>query len=551
MENTVVASTTSQILNKNIVSENVEQDEEDRIAENSAQSSAEKPKSTRAIVYQFFEWVNETNQYKCSICEYVCCLVHVSMMIANYYSILMFCRKQYSVPKSGGTGSLNNHMNRKHKTIFDNAKNVKAVADGRTIPSSSAPLKITSEMFRHKIVMFMICSDQPFTLVEDEFFRDLINYCSSENKECQLFCAKTAKRSIEALYNENKLNKKEILENNDGKISFVIDCWTSSNQLAFQGVIARWINDNWELCQTVLDLTVLKGSHEGINIAAAFWNVLKEFCLCAKMLSVTTDNAFNMDTMFLELEKLASQCGISFDSKNYRVRCFAHIMNLSARSIIQSVGDGDVKEYPSDSESEDEDGENVKKRKDLPVIVKLRKGIVAIRRSPQRRELFFRQCVAAGIHPKIVIRDVRTRWNATHAMTERAKELKTPYDLTLRSIPKLRKYVLLDEEWEKIDELLAILAPFQEATVMLSNEHSPTISRIASVYQVLFNHLEKYTKAETRDTESVPSKRMKRNSIRMYPSWLVEAAQRGLDKLEKYYPTSDGLVYIVATGDSI
>lgn len=91
---------------------------------------------------------------------------------------------------------------------------------------------------------------------------------------------------------------------------------------------------------------------------------------------------------------------------------------------------------------------------------------------------------------------------------------------------------------------------FQEATVMLSNEHSPTISRIAVVYQELFNHLEKYVKNESHDIGLPPSKRAKRNDNRNYPTWLVEAAQRGFDKLEKYYPSSDGLVYIVGTGNS-
>lgn len=466
----------------------------------------------------------------------------------------MFHRKKYSIPKSGGTGSLNNHMNRKHKSAFDSEKKVKEVAalaeNGRTIPTHSAPLKITSEMFRHKVELFMICTDQPFTLVEDEFFRDLIDYCSSSNKECQLFCAKTAKRSIESLFGEYKLKMTDILISNNGKISFVIDCWTSSNQFAFQGVVARWINDEWELCSTVLDLTILKGSHAGVKIAEAFWNVVKDYNLCEKILSVTTDNASNMDTMFEELEKLALQCGITFDSKNYRVRCFAHIMNLSCKAMIQSVGDGDSTKYTSDSESGDEDEESASKAKELPVVVKLRKGIVGIRNSPQRRELFFRQCIVAGIASKIVIRDVRTRWNSTHAMIDRAKELREPYDLTLRSIPKLRKYVLADEEWEKIYELLKLLAPFEEATVMLSNEHSPTMSRIIAVYQGLFDHLEKYVKNDSSDTGLLPSKRIKRNETHMHPAWLVEAAQRGLDKLEKYYPTSDGLVYIVGTGNS-
>lgn len=442
-------------------------------------------------------------------------------------------------------------MNRNHKSVFDNEKKTKEETDaaesGRSV-TSHTPRVITSEIFRHKIVMFLICTDQPFTLVEDEFFRDLISYCSSDNKECKLFCAKTAKSDIKGLYDEYKDKMKACLENNEAKVSFVIDCWTSSNQLPFQGVVARWINDEWELCQTVLDLSILKGTHEGVNIAASFWDVVEDYNLCQKILSVTTDNAYNMDTMFVELERLALLSGVIFDSKNFRVRCFAHIMNLSCKAMIQSVGDGDAEKYSSDSEDDDE--ENTAKLKDLPVIAKLRKGVVGIRKSPQRREIFSRQCVAASIKPKVVIRDVRTRWNSTHAMLERAKELRQPYDLTLTSIPKLRKYSLLDEEWEKIYELINLLAPFQEATVMLSNEHSPTISRISGVYQELFNHLEKYTKSESGDTGLLPSKRAKRNDIQQYPVWLVDAAQRGLDKLEKYYPSSDGLVYIVGTGSS-
>ncbi|KAJ6644047.1 hypothetical protein Bhyg_09013, partial [Pseudolycoriella hygida] len=68
---------------------------------------------------------------------------------------------------------------------------------------------------------------------------------------------------------------------------------------------------------------------------------------------------------------------------------------------------------------------------------------------------------------------------------------RSKHNITLASIQKLRKYDLVDEDWEKIDKLIDLLSPFQEATVMLSNEHSPTISRIAGVYQELFNLLEK------------------------------------------------------------
>lgn len=213
--------------------------------------------------------------------------------------------------------------------------------------------------------------------------------------------------------------------------------------------------------------------------------------IAEKLMSVTTDNASNMDTMFDELEVIAQSSGMQFDSNNFRTRCFAHIMNLACKDIIQSVGDGDHIAYPSDDEN---DGDEEKRNsKELPVVAKLRKAVVAIRKSPQRREMFAKQCNVFGVKSKNLLRNVRTRFNSTLTMLERAKELKLPLDMTLNCISELRNFSLEDWEWEMVDELIKLLMPFREATIMLSNEHSPTLSRVTSVYQLLFDHLEAYT----------------------------------------------------------
>lgn len=78
----------------------------------------------------------------------------------------------------------------------------------------------------------------------------------------------------------------------------------------------------------VIDFTELLGSHKGINIAKSFWDVLIDYGIVEKLLSVTTDNASNMDTLFEEVERLAEDYGITFDSKNFRVRCFAQWRRL-------------------------------------------------------------------------------------------------------------------------------------------------------------------------------------------------------------------------------
>lgn len=210
--------------------------------------------------------------------------------------------------------------------------------------------------------------------------------------------------------------------------------------------------------------------------------------------------------------------------------------------MIKTVGDGDVDACPSDDEIDDEDSvrkENV--IKELPVVAKVRKGVVAIRISPQRREMFQRQCTVAGIVHKNLVRDVRTRFNSTLNMIERAKELSVPFEMTLNCIPELRKYVLSSDKWNMVDELITLLLPFREATIMLSNEHSPTLSRTSSVHQLLFSHLEKYS-------EEAPAQSKRSASYVQRPEWLLKAADNGWEKLKKYYPTSDGLVHIVATG---
>ena len=105
-----------------------------------------------------------------------------------------------------------------------------------------------------------------------------------------------------------------------GKISFIIDCWTSKNQWAFLGIIAQWIDTDWKLNSVVLDLKRLEGSHTGQNIAGAFIQSLNEFEILPKIGAVTTDNASNMDTFFVHLSsKLQEQVslGLRFCSLVY------------------------------------------------------------------------------------------------------------------------------------------------------------------------------------------------------------------------------------------
>lgn len=97
----------------------------------------------------------------------------------------------------------------------------------------------------------------------------------------------------------------------------------------------------------LLDMVEVAKSHSGLNLAVAFAAVLDDFGISEKvsfginqlgkhlpgtqMLSITCDNASNNDTMVDQLGQLVS----NFPGATNRTRCFAHIINLIAKTIIR------------------------------------------------------------------------------------------------------------------------------------------------------------------------------------------------------------------------
>lgn len=395
-----------------------------------------------------------------------------------------------------------------------------------------------------KLIKFMITSVQPFTLVEEEEFREYVMFLSQGSKLTELPSARTVRRRVAEQFKEYKGNLTQEMTSNDSKISCVIDCWTSANQIPFQGVVATWISKDWELKTRLIDLTHLPGSHTGANIAESFSSVLEEYGIWNKLLAVTTDNASNMDTMFKKLDKYAEGKDSLFNSKDLRIRCLAHIINLACKDIINAVSASSTKDLSeeqddlSDGSEPDEDKCAGNSKQNNCFLVRLRRSIEKIRGSPQRRSIFRKQCEDMNIKPKELLLDVSTRWNSTLAMLCRVQELKEPWRRTIQKIPKLRRYLINIDEWLKVEALMRVLEPFKQATEMLSITHSPTISHTSAVYQMLFDHLEA-TMDYTGDKRSLDSGE----------DWLRTAVAKGFEKLKKYYPSSDGMAYFVSTGN--
>ncbi|CAG7816454.1 unnamed protein product, partial [Allacma fusca] len=122
---------------------------------------------------------------------------------------------------------------------------------------------------------------------------------------------------------------------------------------------------------------------------------------------------------------------------------------------------------------------------------------------------------------------MEVRWNTTYYMLTRLVEMRPAFEHILANEPQLASFKVSQAEWILISEMIKLLEPFWKMTVYLSKAKVPSMALSAAVYIELYNHLEGYTKEMGHRDE------------------ICAAAAAACSKLNKYYPTSDGLVYIM------
>ncbi|EXX70016.1 hypothetical protein RirG_091230 [Rhizophagus irregularis DAOM 197198w] len=131
--------------------------------------------------------------------------------------------------------------------------------------------------------------------------------------------------------------------------------------------------------------------------------------------------------------------------------------------------------------------------------------------------------------PLELIPDIRTRWNSTFYMIERAFCLREPLYNLAAADKELSLYLLNSIEWNKLKKRQSLLECFQKATIEISSEKSPTLGQTVPIYNYLIDNIEDFLEEATRSDD------------------IINAANNAKNKLQQYYPSSDGLVYVIAT----
>src|SRR5437588_13046825 len=100
---------------------------------------------------------------------------------------------------------------------------------------------------------------------------------------------------------------------------------------------------------------------------------------------------------------------------------------------------------------------------------------VVVNRSPTRRNDYLEIQKEAEQIAVTLILDVKTRWNSTLAMLERAYRLKTYTYRLLIQYPQYKSLFTTEKEWRAVEYVLQVPLPFRYWTLWMSKRQTITL----------------------------------------------------------------------------
>lgn len=174
----------------------------------------------------------------------------------------------------------------------------------------------------------------PFSAIEWKEFQEL-SLAANPYIEDQLI--KTRRSLLRMIITNEVYYREQIKESLQAAVSSIhisSDLWSSPNRHSLLGITAQWVDKNCELQTALLALPECRYTHSGEHQAELLLQVLENYNVAPKIGWHTRDNATSNDTTLQHLEQLLYAKGIIFNAKQRRVRCIAHIINLSLQAFL-------------------------------------------------------------------------------------------------------------------------------------------------------------------------------------------------------------------------
>jgi hypothetical protein len=204
----------------------------------------------------------------------------------------------------------------------------------------------TQEAWEQKLLQLLTLSRLPFQFIEHPQFREIISFARLAPIQPQIPSAVTIRSRLRQSVQEQQKSILQKLPLN-AKLSIALDCWTSPFRQAFMAITGYFLDQYWQYQEVLLGFEPLSGSHTGVNLSDMVLKILQQHKITDRVLTVTTDNASNNNTMVASIQESLQSLELSNSSTIMRIPCIAHIIQLSLNDLL-----GKMKAIPKNESTE-------------------------------------------------------------------------------------------------------------------------------------------------------------------------------------------------------
>jgi hypothetical protein len=297
------------------------------------------------------------------------------------------------------------------------------------------------EVARQEIARYITVEDLPIRMGESPAFERMIQraFCPQYSNVSR----KTTKKDIVKSYSEKLDTLRPSLSAVTFSIALTSDIWTSSYQrTSYLSVVAHYIDNKYRLNKRVIGFQGIDESHTGDAVASEIMEVIQEYGIADRVVSITLDNASANTSAMKTLEPyIQSYIG----GYVLHQRCVCHIINLIVQASMSQVS-----QY----------------------LRNIRTSIRFLSISPLAYSKFKGYCKVRGKKPRKFGLDMKVRWNSTYHMLKQVKGYENIFTTFINA--QDIGVVLTNTDWKVVTRFRDFLEPFYNATMQLSSIYYPT-----------------------------------------------------------------------------
>ncbi len=283
----------------------------------------------------------------------------------------------------------------KHMTGFHGRDLTTGLLKGSLADASSlSELVHTKNYDVFKLLMlkwFVFCQLALFML-ENTYFRALISYMHAGLGGLLPKATSTLRGWIIDEFETQRGLLAAELSKSVSKVHITFDIWTAPNQRGYISVWAYWISSTGRQ-RRLLAFRRIYRSHTGEAQAEILLQILNDYSLTQRLGYCVSDNASSNDSACEQVFKSIDPSITAVAIQGRRLRCFGHIVNLSAQSLLATTGaEARAAALELEGVGDDEEGGEAVRARWIHAgpLGKLQRLVKYVLASGQRREEFGR-----------------------------------------------------------------------------------------------------------------------------------------------------------------